>query len=64
MPRWRMLQVIGEASGDGATSRARFTLSSDWRRDRLKVVAFAQERVSRRVLATAALAVAVHQAAP
>ena len=60
----RTLQTIGEASGEAATSRARITLSSDWRRDRLKVVAFAQERGSRRVLATTALAVAAHQAAP
>jgi hypothetical protein len=60
----RTLQVIGEASGDASTSRARFTLSSDWRRDSLKIVAFAQERGSRRVLATVALAVAAHQAAP
>jgi hypothetical protein len=59
----RTLQTIGEASGDAA-SRTRITLSSDWRRDSLKVVAFAQERGSRRVLATAALAVAAHQAAP
>ena len=60
----RTLQTIGEASGDAATSRARITLSSDWRRDSLKIVAFAQERGSRRVLATAALAVAANQAAP
>ena len=60
----RTLQIIGEASGEATPSRARITLSSDWRRDSLKIVAFAQERGSRRVLATAALAVAAHQAAP
>ena len=49
----RTLQMIGDASGDAATARARITLSSDWRRDSLKIVAFAQERGSRRVLATA-----------
>jgi hypothetical protein len=61
----RTLQTIGEASGAAsAPSRARLTLPSDWRRDSLKIVAFAQERGSRRVLATAALAVAAPQAAP
>jgi hypothetical protein len=60
----RTLQTIGDASGAAATSRARIALASDWRRDSLKIVAFAQERGSRRVLATAALAVAAHQAAP
>jgi hypothetical protein len=60
----RTLQTIGEASGAAATSRARISLPSDWRRDNLKIVAFAQERGSRRVLATAALAVPAPQAAP
>jgi len=60
----RTLQTIGDASGEAADARARITLSSDWRRHNLKVVAFAQERGSRRVLATAALAVAAQQAAP
>ena len=60
----RTLQTIGEASGAAATSHARITLASDWRRDSLKIVAFAQERGSRRVLATAALAVPAPQAAP
>ena len=50
----RTLQTIGEVSGDAAASRARITLSPDWRRDSLKIVAFAQERGSRRVLTTAA----------
>jgi hypothetical protein len=60
----RTLQTIGEASGAAATSHARIALASDWRRDSLKIVAFAQERGSRRVLATAALAVPAPQAAP
>jgi hypothetical protein len=60
----RTLQTIGEASGAAATSHARITLSSEWRRDSLKIVAFAQERGSRRVLATTALAVPALQAAP
>jgi len=60
----RTLQTIGEASGDAAPVRTRVTLSSDWHRDSLKIVAFAQERGSRRVLATAVLAVAAAQAAP
>ena len=60
----RTLQTIGEASGAAAASHARITLASDWRRDSLKIVAFAQERGSRRVLATAALAVPAPQAAP
>jgi hypothetical protein len=60
----RTLQAIGEASGVAATAHARITLASDWRRDSLKIVAFAQERGSRRILATAALAVPAPQAAP
>jgi hypothetical protein len=48
----RSMTALGPASGGSAKTRVK--LSPDWNRERLKVVAFVQERRSRRVLATAA----------
>ena len=48
----RRLTIIGEAVGERPSGRADVALDRDWRRDRLKVVAFVQERSSRRVLAS------------
>jgi hypothetical protein len=44
--------AVSEASGP---VRAALHIEPDWRRDTLKIVAFVQERRSRRVLATAML---------
>jgi len=52
----RTLQTIGEATGPSASAHAEVKLSPDWRRDRLKVVAFVQERRGRTVLGAAAVA--------
>jgi hypothetical protein len=50
----RHLESIGEAAADHATTAsAKIELSSEWRRDRLKVVAFAQERRHRAILGSA-----------
>lgn len=49
----RSMKSIGQANGPGGSARSRVKVSSDWKRDQLKVVAFAQSRKSRRVLATA-----------
>jgi hypothetical protein len=51
----RHLAVAGEAAKDGpATVRAQIPVGGDWRRDRLKIVAFVQERRSRAILAAGA----------
>jgi hypothetical protein len=52
----RQLITIGEAAGPSASARAEVKLSADWRRERLKVVAFVQERRARTVLGAAAVA--------
>jgi hypothetical protein len=52
----RELRTIGEVRGGVASVRTNIKLSPEWRRDHLKIVAFVQERDSRRVLATAATA--------
>jgi hypothetical protein len=49
----RELVTAGELSADGATIRAEIAVGQDWRREQLKVVAFVQERKSRRILAAA-----------
>jgi hypothetical protein len=49
----REMTTAGEATDDGAAVRAEFKLGQDWRRERVRVVAFVQERRSRRILATA-----------
>ena len=55
----RELRTVTEAVGSSSSAEARIKLASDWQRPHLKVVAFVQERGSRRVLATAVAAVAV-----
>ena len=47
----RRLTTVGEATGEQATARANVPLEREWQRERLKIVAFVQERSSRRVLA-------------
>jgi hypothetical protein len=50
----RYLATIGEATAEGPSSAAAdITLAPDWQRDRLKAIAFVQERKSRQVLAAA-----------
>src|SRR5262245_15422279 len=49
----RDLPTAGDVAA-GATARTDLRIGADWRRDALTVVAFVQERRSRRVLATAA----------
>jgi hypothetical protein len=49
----REMAAAGEVTNDGAAVRADLRIAQDWRRERLKVVAFVQERKSRRILATA-----------
>jgi hypothetical protein len=51
----RQMITIGEAStGAVSTAHGEITLDADWQRDRLKIVAFVQERRGRRILASAA----------
>src|SRR5262245_21938038 len=50
----RELRTVAEGVGPSSSADARFKLASDWARANLNVVAFVQERKSRRVLATAA----------
>ena len=58
----RSLATIGQVAADGgATARAEIPLGAEWRRDRLKAVAFVQEQRGRAILASA---VAPVQAAP
>jgi hypothetical protein len=50
----RYLAAIGEAAADAASSaHADVPLAREWQRDRLKVVAFVQERRTRTILASA-----------
>ena len=53
----RELRTVAEASGPAPSADAKIKLASDWVRAHLKVVAFVQERGSRRVLATSVMAV-------
>ena len=49
----RSMTTIGQVAADGAaTARAEIPLGADWRRDRLKTVAFVQERRGRAILAS------------
>jgi hypothetical protein len=48
----RRLMTIGEAHGDQASARTETGLDREWQRDNLKIVAFVQERSSRRILGT------------
>lgn len=52
----RCMATIGEVTSEGPTSAsATIPVAADWKRDQLKVVAFVQERRSRRILASAAV---------
>jgi hypothetical protein len=53
----REMRTVGEALGPSASADVKIKVAPDWARAHLKVVAFVQERASRRVLATAAIAV-------
>jgi hypothetical protein len=50
----RRLTTIGDAPAPGAPARIELALDSGWKRERLTVVAFVQERRSRTILASAA----------
>jgi hypothetical protein len=52
----RSMTTIGQAHAAESSAKTRIKVADDWKRDRLKVVAFVQERRSRRVLATATAA--------
>jgi hypothetical protein len=54
----RDLRTIAEAVSSSSVAETTIKLASDWARPNLKVVAFVQERGSRRVLATAVAAIA------
>ena len=53
----RELRTVAEASGPSPSADAKIKLAPEWVRANLKVVAFVQERGSRRVLATSVMAV-------
>ena len=53
----RRLTTIGDAIAPSSSARAELMLESDWQRDRLKIVAFVQERRNRTILASAAVSV-------
>jgi len=50
----RQLTAIGDAESPSAAARTELTLDPAWKRERLTVVAFVQERRSRTILASAA----------
>ena len=52
----RYMATIGEAADGSASASADIALAPDWQRDRLKVIAFVQERKSRQILASASTA--------
>jgi len=57
----RSLRKIGEAKGDGETSfagDASVSLQKEWKRENLRVVAFVQEKKSRRILGAAEIRIA------
>ena len=54
----RHLTIVGEASAAVSSARTQVTLARDWRRDRVNLIAFVQERRSRTILASAAVNVA------
>jgi len=49
----RSMTTIGQVAEGTATARAEIPLGADWRRDRLKAVAFVQEQRGRAILASA-----------
>jgi hypothetical protein len=51
----REMVTVAPVTGAGGPVRATLRMDADWRRDALKIVAFVQQRRSRRVIATAAL---------
>jgi len=54
----RDMRTIGEASTAAGSAETKVQIATDWNRANLKLVAFAQERSSRRVLGTAVAALA------
>jgi hypothetical protein len=50
----RVLQMVGRLGASGGTAEARFRIGKDWSRERLRVVAFVQDRTTRRVLGAGA----------
>jgi hypothetical protein len=54
----RDLRTVGDVPAPSSSAEVKVKLGSDWVRSHLKVVAIVQERSSRRVLATSALAIA------
>jgi hypothetical protein len=56
----RDMRTVSEALGPASSVDAKIKIAPDWIRAHLKVVAFVQERASRRVLATSAMAVPQH----
>lgn len=52
----RTMTPIGDATPARAAARTEITIAPAWQREHVKVVAFVQERVSRRVLGAAAMA--------
>jgi hypothetical protein len=60
----RSMTTIGQTKASDGTARARLKIASDWKRDRLKVVAFAQAHKSGRVLATSVVAPPLPAAKP
>ena len=53
----REIRAVAEAVGSSPSAETKIKLAPDWIRAHLRVVAFVQERGSRRVLATSAMAV-------
>lgn len=53
----RELRTVAEALGPSPSADVKIKMASEWKAAHLKVVAFVQERASRRVLATASMAV-------
>lgn len=49
----REMTTAGEGSDESTAVRAELKIDQEWRRERMRVVTFVQERKSRRVLATA-----------
>jgi len=49
------MQTVGAVTAPEYSGRATIDIASQWQRARLRLVAFVQERRSRRVLATAAM---------
>lgn len=53
----REMRTVAEAVGPASSADATIKIAPGWIRAHLKIVAFVQERASRRVLATSAMAV-------